>query len=147
MMRRFATSQRAGAHLLRRIASRVRNQRGETITEALVSVLIGGLALLMLAVVISATSRMMFDSNAEMNKYYQESNAMAAHETASEGSGSTGKLGVEVDGAPVKISDDSESEVDVKYREGEVAGKPVVSYWVESGDAEGAATPGTGGGS
>ena len=59
---------------LNAIIGRCRSNRGESITEVLVSVAIGGLALLMLAMAISAAFQMVTQNRNNMETYYETSN-------------------------------------------------------------------------
>ncbi len=63
--------------LRHRIVRKLRSVRGETIAEILVSTLIGALAVLMLAMAISVSSRIVAHNRASMDQYYTESNAVA----------------------------------------------------------------------
>ena len=105
-----------------------RSERGETITETLVALLIGGLALLMLAVVIASVTRMSAESQQTMDGYYEDANTIAevAQVTA------TGKIALQESGASVSISadEDADEPLDANYYEGTTAGRPVVSYSV-----------------
>lgn len=65
-------------HLGHRIVRKLRSVRGETIVEALASTLIGALAVLMLAMAISVSSKMVANNRASMDEYYSDSNAYAA---------------------------------------------------------------------
>ena len=52
------------------IMKKLRSRAGETITETLLSVLIGALALVMLAGAVSTASRVITTSRDKLNKYY-----------------------------------------------------------------------------
>lgn len=108
-----------------KLCALVVDNRGETITETLVSLLIGGLALLMLAVVISATVRMLSSSEDAMNDYYESSNALATSPSVDASGTAVLKLG----DVEVKTATDQDSEYDVSYQKGVVAGQDVVLYW------------------
>lgn len=56
---------------------KLRSTRGETIAEVLVSTLIGALAVLMLAMAISVSSKMVVNNRESMDEYYSNSNAIA----------------------------------------------------------------------
>ena len=56
--------------------SKIRSNAGETITETLVALLIAALALVMLAGVISAASRMVTASREKLNTYFESNNTM-----------------------------------------------------------------------
>ena len=64
-----------------------RSTRGESLTEVLVAVAIGGLALIMLAMAISTASSMAAQSRAFMNDYYEANNAANANDATSIGTG------------------------------------------------------------
>ena len=70
-------SGRAGT--LRRIKG---DQRGETITEVLVAMVIAGLALLMLATTIATSSNIVRNSRESMESYYSMGNQLAAYEAS-----------------------------------------------------------------
>lgn len=66
------------ASLRHTIVCKLRSTRGETIAEVLVSMLIGALAILMLATAITVSSKISVDNRANMNEYYENSNEYAA---------------------------------------------------------------------
>lgn len=61
-----------------KIASRLSDTGGETLTEVLVSVLIGGMAILLMAMAIVSSSNMIKKSEDVMNKYYAITTELAA---------------------------------------------------------------------
>ena len=63
---------------------KLKEPSGETLTETLVALLIAALALVMLAGMISSTTRIVTQSKTTMNSYYAENN-MVAEQGASEG--------------------------------------------------------------
>lgn len=65
------------ARIGNRIVRKLRSVRGETIAEVLVSTLIGALAVLMLAMAISVSSRIVADNRAKMDLDYSKSNGYA----------------------------------------------------------------------
>lgn len=66
---------------MRQIAKKLRSRSGETIAETLVALLVGVLALMVLAGMISATSRIVKKSEAKMDDYYKECATLATFET------------------------------------------------------------------
>ena len=68
----------------KQIIKKLNRQSGETLTETLVALLIAALALVMLAGMISSTTRIVTRSRTTMNSYYAENN-MVAEQGASEG--------------------------------------------------------------
>lgn len=64
-----------------------RGTRGESLTEVLVAVTIGGLALIILAMAISVSSHMAMDSRSAMDRYYTANNAAVAGSSESLGTG------------------------------------------------------------
>lgn len=109
-----------------KMRKRVRDEQGETITETLVSVLIGGLALLMLAVVLATANHIVMDSRHAMDDYYTATNGMA---TAS--GNASGKVTVtltESNAAGTGSTTLASTSVNVNYVIDEITGKTVVSY-------------------
>ena len=58
---------------------RLRSSRGESIAEVLVSLLISAVALVMLASMISASSRMISESRDSFAEYYERNNRLTKH--------------------------------------------------------------------
>lgn len=54
------------------IRKKIASQRGESITEVLVAVLITSLAVLVFATMVSASTRIIRSSEIKMNKYYKD---------------------------------------------------------------------------
>lgn len=88
---------RSGNKIARRtLRDIVRSQRGETITEVLVSMVIAGLALLMLATVIATSSSIVRNSRAAMESYYDTTNKLESYSE-------TGKTGTITPSVPLAI--------------------------------------------
>ena len=103
----------------------VRDQRGETITEVLVAMVIVGLALLMLAVVIATSTNIVRDSREDMQNYYNTANQLVSYSAATTQSGNV-TLSVPI---AVNAAGSPTSTVAVTaYVGGDNANKPVVSY-------------------
>jgi hypothetical protein len=61
-----------------------RGEKGETLVETLVSVLIGALSMLMLAVALAASQRMIASGEKSVGKYYDGNESIVAKETEPE---------------------------------------------------------------
>ena len=66
----------------KQIIKKLNRQSGETLTETLVALLIAALALVMLAGMISSTTRIVTRSRTTMNSYYSMNNNLAEQGTA-----------------------------------------------------------------
>lgn len=64
-----------------RIKKKLSSQSGESISEALVAVLITSLAVLLFVTMVSASTRIIQSSETKMSRYYQEISAQPASET------------------------------------------------------------------
>lgn len=104
------------------IKNKLRSRAGETITETLVSLLISALALVMLAGVISASSRIVNRSKAALDAYYDACNAMVEMSDASE----TGTGSVKITGTG--ISSAAGISEAVSYVEGTAGNRTVLYY-------------------
>ena len=62
--------------LAKRMLKRLSNTRGDTLVEVMVAILISGMAILLLALVIGAGSRMLMNSNQWMDDYIKANNAL-----------------------------------------------------------------------
>ena len=109
-----------------KMRKRVRNERGETITETLVSVLIGGLALLMLAVVLATANHIVMDSRHAMDDYYATTNNMAIASGSTSGSVTVALTKSNAAGTGSETL--ASTSVNVNYVIDEITGKTVVSY-------------------
>ena len=65
-------------NLKRKTGSKLQNNRGDSIAEVLVALLISALALVMLASMITSSSKMILSSKTKMNAYYSESSNYAS---------------------------------------------------------------------
>ena len=83
-----------------------RSTRGETLTEVLVATAIGGLALLMLAVAISASTNMAVKSRANMGEYYAANNVIVEESSAQSTPGELTLKGGSTN-TPVPLVDDA----------------------------------------
>ena len=62
----------------RKIILKLRSSNGESLTETLVALLIAAIALVMLASMISSTTRIVTQSKAKMTEYYKANKTVAA---------------------------------------------------------------------
>ena len=107
----------------RAIRRKLRSNRGETIGETLVALLISALALVMLAGAISSTANMINTSDKKMGEYYSGDAALAEH------SGGTTGHSVTIQGASA-----SKSYYITCYENKAFETKPVVAYKVNIAD-------------
>lgn len=82
------------------IVRKLKNRKGESIGEVLVSLLISALALVMLASMITSSSRMIQSSKVKLQDYYVANNAL---ETRTGTNSGTGTVLVKVGGTQVKF--------------------------------------------
>ena len=115
--------------LKRKLAARLRGNRGETLTEVLVALLIAALALTMLASVIHSSSTMIQNSKKFMNDYYEANDELALQ--SGSGETKTLKLVIAVDGSEtsdeVNLKLNTAPEVEI-YTNSTISSKPVISY-------------------
>lgn len=105
------------------VSKKLKGQSGETLTETLVALLIAALALVMLAGMISSTTRIVTQSKTTMNSYYDGNNVVAEQGT----SGDTASVTIElVNGG---TGESKQYSVSV-YRNNTLGNTPVVSYRV-----------------
>ena len=115
--------------MIKKLAARLNNQRGDTIVEVLVALTVGALALTLLAMAISATSGMAMSGEERMNQLYSMEETLANETPTSECAGTVSILYTNGDSAYL-----SEENPDVSYclpSVGQVTSIPVVSYKVE----------------
>lgn len=102
--------------------AKARSNRGETLTEVLVSIVIAGLAILMLAMAISAATSSNLHSQKAIDEYFQESNGIATSST----NNGTGSVSLKTSGGVTVHLNDENS---VNYHIGlEDGATPVASY-------------------
>ena len=115
------------------IWKKLKEPSGETLTETLVALLIAALALVMLAGMISSTTRIVTQSKATMKSYYENNNQVAKQGTAYDSATITLALaGVTGDGKAYSV--------DV-YLNNTLGNTPVVSYRVQNPTPTPASTP------
>lgn len=71
---------------------KIRSQRGETLVEALVAILISSLGMLMLATAISTAKNLVLDSKDAMETYYENESKNIVQCTSPSGSGKTATI-------------------------------------------------------
>ena len=94
--------------MMKKMKSRLRSQKGESIAEVLIAVLLSAVALTMLASMISATSKMVIRSRNLTKEYVQQNNLLVEKGTPTR----TGSVEIELLNAqtdswsPIKLYDD-----------------------------------------
>ena len=115
---------------LQATAKKLKSEKGETISEVLIALLVAALAIVLLAGMINASYSMITKSKEKNEKYTVAENGIVEQSTDSEVSG---KVTIEIDGQPGRLSDaNSTYEIDVDYyTNGEAGSNPVRSYKVK----------------
>ena len=119
------------AHTIKALICGKRGVRGESLVEVLTSIVIGGLALLMLGMAISTASHMAMDSRNAMNNYYQAGNAIASGSATELGDGAVSLA--QGEDKSLKLVSSDESIQATYYRGGALGSDTVVFY--EAGDS------------
>ena len=94
---------------------KLNSQRGESLTEVLVALLVGALAITMLAGAIVSSQQMIRHSGEVMDRYYQENNQLDAHSAPvtenivlemqqEKKDPATGNITYEDEGAPISVT-------------------------------------------
>ena len=113
------------AHIAKSALRGRRGQRGESLTEVLVAIAVGALALLMLAMAISTATHIAVNNREAMGTYYGESNAIAASESGT--SLGTGTVSLSAEGESSKLALVSSGEaIRAQYSEYAGDGAPAV---------------------
>ena len=115
---------------MKQIAGKLRSRKGETIAETLVSLLVGCLALMVLAGMIAATARLVRTSEDKMDEYYVESAKLAEPEK----SGESDSVTVTVSGSEVETSVSCEV---AAYENTIFSGHTVTAYRLTTSDDSG----------
>lgn len=106
----------------RKIILKLRSSNGESLTETLVALLIAAIALVMLASMISSTTRIVTQSKTKMTEYYEANKTVAA------------QTGEGTDDASVTITDDASDTINgqqysvTAYLNQSFSSTPIASY-------------------
>lgn len=106
----------------RKIILKLRSSNGESLTETLVALLIAAIALVMLASMISSTTRIVTQSKTKMTEYYKANKTVAA------------QTGEGTDDASVTITDDASDTINgqqysvTAYLNQSFSSTPIASY-------------------
>ena len=114
--------------IMNNIKSRMRSDRGETLVELLISLLISSLAMMILATMIVASTKVIERGEVVIERYTEQENKIVKYESKS-GPGEVALYPVgKTD--PQKFSDyDSKQGVDVEYYENDKLGRnKVITY-------------------
>lgn len=97
-----------------RVRNKLNSQKGESLAEALIACLLGGMALLILSVMIQTSTRMVANSAAQAGKDQASVNAMEKRDTsAAATTGAKMEVSYEVTGADGSKSTETK-EIDIK---------------------------------
>lgn len=118
--------------LISALRSKVRSVRGESITEVLVSIVISGLAILMLATVIATAMNVNKSSREAMNNYYEANNNVVSNATTVTG---TVTVSPAAGGSAIAIA--SSDSVGVECRVGEQSEGVIIASYTEGSGVTG----------
>ena len=118
--------------LISALRSKVRSVRGESITEVLVSIVISGLAILMLATVIATAMNVNKSSREAMDRYYEANNNVVSNATTVTG---TVTVSPAAGGSAIAIA--STDSVDVNCRVGEQSEGVIIASYTEGSGVTG----------
>ena len=121
---------------MNKIRAKITSEAGDSIGETLVALLIGSLALLMLAGAVSSGSRVIFRSEAKMDEYYIENNRISSMQGSSEELSVTmkEKTGESVAGGnPISLTGSDSSVKANAYTNSVFENKKVISYSYSGG--------------
>ena len=115
--------------MMKKLKSRLRSQKGESISEVLVAVLVSMVALTMLAMMITATTKMVIRSRTKMDEYVKSNNVLVEKNTV----GLTGSASFYIvkEGAETltTLTDASTASIPVRYYVNDSLGNVmVISY-------------------
>lgn len=105
-----------------RIARKLTSERGDTLVEALTAILIGGLALLMLAQAISSATNIVRRTQGAMDDYYTQATTLAGTDSSS------GYLTLKNGNNPMRVGTESETNVDITVYSTQEKGEDVICY-------------------
>jgi Rod binding domain-containing protein len=105
--------------MMKKLRSRLRSKKGESIAEVLVAVLLSAIGLTMLATMISATSKMVIRSRNLTKEYVEQNNQLVEKADTSTRTGSVQVRRVDDDSSvatPIRLYDDpTANEEDASY--------------------------------
>ena len=102
--------------MMKKMRSRLRSQNGESISEVLVAVLVSMVALTMLALMITATTKMVIRSRTKMDEYVKGSNELVEKDGAALNGTASFYLVKEDDSlTALRLTDTSESNIPTRY--------------------------------
>ena len=101
-------------------------QRGESIGEVLVALLISSIGLVLLASMISSASKMVTNSKSKIEQYVVEENKIVEQS----GEGTSGTASIKVNGNSVQLTDDSPTSYPILIYTNSELKTPVVTFKV-----------------
>ena len=116
--------------MMKKMRSRLRSQNGESVSEVLVAVLVSMVALTMLALMITATTKMVIRSRTKMDEYVKGSNELVEKDGAAlNGTASFYLVKDDSSLIPISLTDTSESNIPTRYYVNDSLGNvTVISY-------------------
>ena len=100
------------------------SQRGETIAEVLVALLVSAMGMMMLAGMVFASGKMITKSRASMSEYIGKENTLSARS----GVGTAGTVSFTVNGDETRLTDGSGSDLSVTYSRETLGNRTIISY-------------------
>ena len=120
--------------MLKALMSGKRGSRGESLVEVLASIVIGGLALLMLGMAIASAANMAMDSRKVMDDYYQASSTIASGSATSLG---TGEIALTQGEGSLALVSSGESVKADYYTSNGLGSSTIVLYEADGGTSSG----------
>ena len=109
------------------VIRKINSQKGESIAETLIALMISVFGITLLAVMIQASSRLILSSNEKIEKYV-ENEVVYIEKSNFEGS-PVGEVSLtDSDDNPVRLTKDSSPYIDIYYFEKELGNKKIVAY-------------------
>jgi Tfp pilus assembly protein PilV len=115
--------------MMKKMRSRLRSQKGESIAEVLVAVLVSMVALTMLALMITATTKMVIRSRAKMDEYVMDNNELVEKDGAALNGTASFYLVKDDSSKKINLTDTSVQDIPTRYYVNDSLGNvTVISY-------------------
>lgn len=114
--------------MMKKLKSRLRNQKGESIAEVLVAVLLSAVGLMMLATMISATSKMVIRSKTLTKEYVEQNNLLVEKGSSTR----TGTVEIKLVDSLTDIETDIKLYDDGNYEEESASTEIPVLYYINN---------------
>lgn len=112
---------------MKRIVKKIKNNKGESIAETLIALLVSALGIMLLAGMIQTSSKLITNSNDRISKYVEQENAIVEYS----GTPTSGTISLSPSNnltAAVKINSEESSSVSVDYYVMEYGGKNIIVF-------------------